>query len=595
MSPDGVTLSLIVRELQELLIQGKVERVFQPEQHEIILNIRRPGQGYRLLLSAQAEGARVHLTEKEKKNPPSPPLFCLVLRKHLEGSRLLRIEQIALDRILRFTFTRLEESGVSQERTLVVEIMGKHSNIILLEPKTETIIDGIKRYSHALSRYREVLPGRPYLPPPAQEKIHPLDLDEDKFRETLLKGPWGETLAELLTHHIAGIGPVLGREITVRAGLDCDLRLEYCGEHELRALWLAFQKLVPPLLRGESRPTLIYEGNRPICCAPVPLVQYQGLRAVAQQSMNQALDQYYAARQELGRFQQLLSTLKSTVKREEERCLKKISLSRQALAEAEKAEKYRLQGEMLLAHLHQIPRGQEQVVLPNLYDPDAPPVEIELNPSLTPSQNAQQLFRKYAKARNTLNFAKKQIAQAEEEQKYLASIRNALDQAETLQELDEIRTELEEEGYLKAKNKKQVKGKGQTSKLRPQILRFTSPDGFEILVGKNNRQNDYLTMRLAKDEDLWLHAKDTAGAHVVVKAQPGRTIPPETLEQAARLAAYFSEARHSSKVPVDYTNRKNVSKPTGARPGFVIYENYETIFVNPEEPEKAPRLSNPEG
>ncbi|MDH7576476.1 MAG: NFACT RNA binding domain-containing protein [Bacillota bacterium] len=586
MSPDGITLSVIVRELQELLIQGKVERIFQPEEHEIILHIRRPGQSFRLLLSAQAENARVHLTGKEKKNPPSPPLFCLVLRKYLEGSRLIRIEQVDLDRVLRLTFTRLEESGLYQEKILIVEIMGKHSNIILLEPKTGLIIDGIKRYSHAVSRHREVLPGRPYLPPPAQNKVHPLDLTEEMFRETLLKGPWEKPTSELISCHIAGIGPVLGREIAARAGLDCDLRLEYCGEHELRTLWTAFQKAVPPLLQGDYQPTLIFERKRPICYAPVALIQYQGLRAVSQKSMNQILDQYYTVRQEINRYQQLLNTLKNTVKREQERCLKKILISQQVQAEAEKALGYRLQGEMLLAHLHQIPRGQKHVVLPNLYEPEAPPVEIELNPSLTPSQNAQQLFRKYTKARNTLNFVREQMMQTAGEQKYLASVLTALDQAETLQELEEIRTELEEAGYIKAKNRKHKKGKREASNLQPQILRFTSPEGFEILVGKNNKQNDYLTMRLAKNDDLWLHAKDVAGSHVVIKAQPGRSIPPATLERAAQLAAYYSEARHSSKVPVDYTKRKNVSKPARARPGYVIYENYETVFVAPTEPER---------
>ncbi|HAA89257.1 MAG: Fibronectin-binding A domain-containing protein [Thermoanaerobacterales bacterium 50_218] len=584
MSPDGITLSLIVKELQELLLQGRVEKILQPEQLVVIITIRRPGASFHLLLSAQAENARVHLTNREKgKKNSSPPLFCLVLRKHLEGSRLIKIEQEDLDRILYFTFSGIGETGELQEKILVVEIMGKHSNIILVDPKTRMIIDGIKRYSHALSRHREVLPGRPYIAPPAQNKVDPRHLDEESFREILLRNPLEKRVEEIIFRNIAGIGPTLAREIVTRAGLDGDLCLEFCGEHELRVLWSGFQKVVTPLLDGNYQPTLIFDNNRPVCFAPLPLEQYSGFRSQPQETINQAIDLYYQEKIRAQQFQQLLNHLRNTVEREWARCLKKLDLQEEARSEAEQAEKYRILGETLLAHLHLVSRGQKEAVFPNIYNPEGPPVKIELNPALTPAENAQQIFRRYNKARNTLKIIEKQISQTQDELQYLASVRTALEQAETLEELEEIRAELEEAGYLQPKTREGKKNHKRTAK--PQILRLRSRDGFEILVGKNNKQNDYITMRLAKSEDLWLHVKDAAGAHVVIKSQPGREIPLSTLEQAAKIAAYYSEARNSSKVPVDYTKRKNVSKPQKARPGFVVYENYETILVNPELPE----------
>ncbi len=581
MSPDGITIHLITKELQALL-NGRVERVYQPEQHEILLIIRCSGQNFRLLLSAQAESARIHLTTREKANPPAPPLFCLLLRKYLEGSRLLRIEQVGLDRVVHLTFSRLDESGEFKEIAFISEIMGKHSNLILLDPQSGVIIDGIRRYSQALSRYREVLPGRPYLPPPGQQKEHPADLNLEKFIRIILQDPLDKTLEEAVFHKIAGIGPELVREALYRANLEPQLRLEYCGEYELRSLWDSIRQILSPLLEGEPIPTIVYDGKRPVCYAPVVLTQYRGLNLQKCKTVNQMLDEFYAARSAITRFQQLQIHLLGILKREMGRCTKKLVLQQQAEAEAKQADAYRIQGEMLLAHLHLVRPGQREVFVPNLYEPDTPLLQIELDPSLSPAQNAQRLFKRYDKARDSLKAIKKQVELTTEELNYLASVKTALDQAETLTELNEIKSELEETGYLKLKDT--GKTKVPAKKNPPQVVRLTSRDGLEILIGKNNRQNDYLTMRLAKDNDLWLHVKEAAGAHVIVKAKPGGEIPSTTLEEAAQIAAYFSEARHSSKVPVDYTRRKNVTKPPKARPGFVIYRDYQTILVNPAAP-----------
>jgi predicted ribosome quality control (RQC) complex YloA/Tae2 family protein len=615
MSPDGITIHLLVEELKRSILQGRVDRVYQPEQLEAVLVIRKAGQNWRLLLSAAADNARLHLTRHEQANPPSPPLFCLVMRKHLEGGRLITIAQDGLDRIVRLTFSHLGESGAYQEIMLISEIMGKHSNLVLVERQSGEIIDAIKRYSHAVSRYREVLPGRIYIPPPGQEKVHPLQLDEEGLtrllQRPLQEGGWENSLDDLLFRKIAGIGPHLAREILFRANLPPDLRLEECGAYEFRSLWQALQRIVLPLLRwtGDTppdiyRPCLVLEGKRPICYAPVPLAQYDGLHLLESATLNEAADEFYASRTAQARFQQLQSTLAAIVRQQLARCGKKLALQQRSQAEADRDQDCRLQGEMLLAHLHLIAKGQTQAVLPNLYDPEAPPLTIELDPSLTPSQNARRLFHRYEKARDSMKIIGRHIAGTREEMAYLASVQTALEQAETGDELEEIAAELEEAGYKKARNRgrgsadrrsrdltaggrggRDRKAAGSPKRLPPQVSRLVLGDGLEILFGRNNKQNDYLTMRLARKDDLWLHAKDAPGAHVVIRSQPGREIPDPVLEKAARLAAYYSDGRYAAKVPVDYTLRKNVWKPANARPGFVLYDNYRTILAAPEPPE----------
>lgn len=584
MSPDGITLNLIIRELQEMLIPSRVERIYQPEKQEIVLNLRSSRKSHRLLISAQAENARLHLTTQEKKNPLTPPLFCTVLRKYLEGSRLTAIKQKGLDRVVNITFSRIAESGEFQDLVLVVEIMGKHSNIILLDPSNR-IIDGIKRYSHTLSRHREVLPGREYVAPPSQNKVHPLDLSEDRFVQLMIGQPLEKSLQAILFQQIEGLSPVLAKEIVLQAGIEPELRLEYCGEHELRSLWRSLLNFLFPLLNGKMLvPVVVYEGKQPVFYTPCPFTQYQGLTLTHCSSVNEALDKFYQARLEINTFQQTKAHLAALIKHELSRLNKKLLAQEQDEAEAQKAMKYRLQGEMIYAHLHTIEKGAREATLPNLYEPESPPIKITLDPSLSAAQNAQRLFHKYNKARDTLKSLQKHKKETIAEIRYLSTIQFALEEADTLKELHEIQAELVEAGYLHSKEKNKDKKKLQ-KKEAPQIKQITSQDGFTILIGKNNKQNDYLTMRLAKDEDYWLHAKESAGAHVVVKSKPGQEVPPTTLEEAAGLAAYFSEARHSSKVPVDCTKRKNVSKPAGARPGFVIYRNYETFYVNPKAPE----------
>lgn len=584
MSPDGITLNLITRELQKVLLSGRVERIYQPKKQEIILMIRSSGKNQRLLLSSKADSASLHLTTQEKKNPLSAPQFCMVLRKYLEGSRLTAIKQVGLDRIVQLTFNHLSESGEFKDLLLIIEIMGKHSNIILVNPESNQIIDGIRRYSHALSRYREVLPGRPYLSPPAQKKAHPLKLDEDRFIELMLNNPLDIPLAKVIFSVIEGLGPVLAQEISVRAGLDPSLHLEYCGAHELQSLWQELQNTIVPLLNGEnSEPTIIFHEKEPTACAPIMLTQYQDFKNARSETANEMLDLFYTAQFDLNRFQQIHNHLTHVVKGELGHRSKKILNLEQDLTEANDALKLRIWGDTIFAHLHRVKPGTQEVSLPNIYEPKGPPLKIKLSPSLTASQNAQNFFRKYNKARDSLKIIEKNKKKTTAEIHYLNSVMIGLKHADTLSELKEIQSELEEAGYLHTKEKKKQKKKEQRKEI-PQVKQVTSQDGFTILIGKNNKQNDYLTMRLAKNDDYWLHVKDSAGAHVIIKCSPGQDVPPSTLEEAAELAAYFSEAWLSTKVPVDCTKRKNVSKPAGAQPGFVIYKNHETYYVAPKAP-----------
>jgi predicted ribosome quality control (RQC) complex YloA/Tae2 family protein len=587
MSPDGITLHLIAKELRETILPGKVERVFQPERQEIILVIRSCGQSRRLLLSAKAESAAIHLTIMEKKNPLTPPQFCIVLRKYLEGSRLTDIQQVGLDRIVRFTFNRIAENGEFQDVILIVEIMGKHSNIILINPDCNRIIDGIKRYSHALSRYREVLPGRAYLSPPAQEKADPLVISEEQLSSLMLSRPLTNPLDKVLFSSLEGLGYVLAREIIVRSGLDPELQLEYCGAHELQSLWRTIQELIPSLHRGEKvEPTVAFQERHPAACAPVSLTQYDKLKTVKCSTVNEMLDLFYTANLEYNRFQQLQNHLVHVIRQENSRCSKKLSFQEQDKAEANSALKLRLWGETIFANLHLIKPGAREASLPNIYEPDGPHIIIKLIPSLTASQNAQRFFRKYNKARDSLMIIEKNRKKTAAEIRYLNSVEFALEEAAGLSELLEIQAELVEAGYLRLKTQEKGTNKKKPRKEAPQIRKVTSQNGFSILIGKNNKQNDYLTMRLAQPEDYWLHVKDSAGSHVIVKSAPGQEAPLPTLKEAAELAAYFSKARLSSNVPVDCTKRKNVSKPAGSRPGFVIYRNHKTFYVTPQAPQE---------
>lgn len=574
---DGFVLSAICGELAEKITGCAIDRVYQPAAEAVVLNLRQGRDRWRLFLSAHATGARAHLLTEAQENPPSPPFFCLVLRKHLEGGRIRSVRQPGLDRVLVLDVEAREETGALVRKRLVCEIMGKHSNIILLDSSGQ-VIDAVKRYSHLVSRYREVLPGRPYLPPPPQNKLNPLVLQEEEFVRTLLALPLELPLKELLPACLDGFSKTLAAEVVYRAGLPGDTVLNVCGEYELKKLWQALQELAVPAREGKFDPTLLANGGRYVDFAAFDLTHLAGLTR-QKGEMNVLVEKFYTQKERGEKLSGEKEALLKVVHKELKRLQKKLRLYEEEVRAAKGAEEYKLYGELLLANLHRLERGVHEAALENYYDPQNKVVRISLDPGLSPLENALAFFKKYNKARVSRQKAREFITEIDREITYLGSVETNLQQAGTLDDLFEIKEELAEQGYLPRREKEKRK----TPAPSPELLTFTSSDGFTILVGRNNKQNDYLTMRLARKNDVWLHARDVPGAHVVIRTE-GRLPPtPLALQEAAALAAYFSRARHSQNVPVDYTLRKNVSKPGGTRPGFVVYKEQRTINVNPAE------------
>lgn len=640
MAFDGIVLKAVSQELQEHLLQARIDRVFMPQDAEIHLVLRQPGQSYRLLLCAHPEKARVHFTWKTKPNPVSPPLFCLVLRKHLEGGHVVAIEQPGLERVLRLHIESYNELGDRVTRLLICEIMGKHSNLLLVDPETNQIIDGIRRYSSELSRYREVLPGRPYLPPPQQEKLELISLEIEELEKYLLQSPLTRPTWRVLFNLINGISPLLAREIVWRAGLSEETRLEECGSYELNRLKQTLAAVKEDIINGRFLPSLVIKKKdsqvsleeetnsfmeaaekNPLAFSvaafsALPLFQFdpQNYQTYHFSSPSQMLDLYYFLKEKQNQWKKLRQELEKTCEAQLEKAWNKYALRQESLQEVESAEEYKLKGELLISYLSQIKPGMTEISLPNFYDPEEKPVVISLEPDKSPIQNAQEYFRRYSRARRSLETVKQYLKESEEEIKYLESVKHSLALAASLEDLEEIKAELIEQGYLRRQEKhpprtgksgpkKQPAGASPPSAAavnKNAFHRFISSDGYEILAGKNNRQNDYLTMKVARKNDVWLHAKDQPGAHVIIKNPSARRseelsppywgIPPRTLEEAAQIAAYYSSSQQSSYVLVDYTLRQHVRKPTAARPGYVIYENYQTLRVRPALPEnKKPR------
>ncbi len=581
MALDGITLNLVCRELNGLLTGGRIDKIHQPEKEEIVLQVRSHGRNHKLVLSAHPEHARMHTTQEPKTNPQTPPMFCMVLRKYLEGGKILGFAQAGLERVININIQTGDELGRQVELQLLLEIMGKHSNLILADASTGNILDGIKRYSHAVSRHREVLPGRPYVAPPSQGKHDPRALHEDDFRNLLYCYPLESRVVQNLLKILDGFSPELCRELVTRAGLDPDILLADCGDYEAIRLWQALQQLLLPLTGAPYQPTLVQEKATPpktITFSYLELYQYAGCEQQAYPTLNLLLDAFYSARRAQGKLHNQRAALLKLVQAELDRLAKKLALQEEAISSGRAAEKFKLWGELITANLFRIDRGQSEVQAVDYYHPDCRTVTIPLEPQLTPNENAQAYFRMYNKGKAGISATEPLRQLTLDELKYLESVRITLNNAQSVAELAEIRQELVEQGYLKDKEKPGKREKP----AKPEPMRFRSSTGQLILVGKNNKQNDYLTLKVAKPRDIWLHVKDIPGSHVVVPLDKQEFPNDTTLEQAAALAAYFSQARGSSTVPVDYTHVRNVKKPSGAKPGMVIYDNQWTLYIDPD-------------
>lgn len=568
MPMDGFTLHFLARELREALVGARVDRAVQPERDEVLLTMRNHNENFNVLFSASAGCARAHITRVKKNNPLEPPMLCMLLRKHLSGARVTDVRQIDCDRILEIAFEHFDELGERTTKTLVCEFMGKHSNLIFLTADGK-IIDSARHVTEQISSVRQVLPGLYYQRPPAHGKLPFLALEPAALAARLAEAP--KTLHKALSECVSGLSTQTAREIAYRTLGD---ESASTGSLAPEAVAEAVVRVIQEML-GEFSPALLYAPGEdaPIDAVPIPFKSRAHLDCRPMPSLSAALDEFYRARDLAERMQQKSAALHRVLKNNLERSEKKLAIQEEALLNCERAEDYRIKGELLMANLHLVSKGAKRVSVPNYYDEALTPMEIELDERISPAQNAQRYFKRYQKARSARKFALEQKAIAQEEIRYLASQLLALETCTEEAELAEIREELEKLGYVRANhNRRQMK------KLPPSTpLRFTAPSGAEIFVGKNNRQNDELTFS-AKPGYVWLHAKDMPGSHVII----ARENPDEaTIRFAASLAARYSSGRESGRVPIDYALKKYVKKPSGAKPGFVTYTNQKTLYAEP--------------
>ncbi|KMY53560.1 hypothetical protein AC623_05805 [Bacillus sp. FJAT-27231] len=560
MSFDGLFTRAMTKELSTALQGGRVNKIHQPYKNEVILIIRAKGKNHKLLLSAHPSYARVQLTEESYENPKEPPLFCMMMRKHLEGAVLDSIEQAGLDRLVIFHFRGKNEIGDIAYKQLYVEIMGRHSNIILVDQQKGTIIDSVKHISAAVNSYRTVLPGYDYVYPPAQDKVNPLTAtEEDIIRQLDFNSG---RLDRQLVAHFSGFSPLIAKEIIHQSGLA-----------NRETLPRTFIQEMEPIREHHYTPTLI-EHEQKSAFYLKDLQHLPGERKTFE-SLSELLDRFYVGKADRDRVKQQANDIERLLKNEKEKNETKLVKLEQTLKEAENADRFQLYGELLTAHLYAVEKGMKEIEVVNYYDEAGGKITIPLDPQKTPSENAQKLFSKYQKAKNAILAVNEQIENTNAELSYIDHLLQQIESASP-KDIEEIREELIDEGYMKAKSSKKKK----LANSKPELETYEASDGTLIFVGKNNKQNDYLTNKFARRDEIWLHTKDIPGSHVVIRSEE----PAEdTILEAANLAAYFSKAKSSSSVPVDFTTVRHVKKPSGAKPGFVIYDHQQTVYVTPNE------------
>ena len=558
MSFDGVFTHAMIQELKTEVLSGRISKIHQPYENEVVLVIRARGKNKRLLLSAHPSYARVQLTEIAYGNPETPPNFVMMLRKYLEGAILESIHQIENDRVIHFTFSKRNELGDLQNIVLIVELMGRHSTIVLLNKETGKILDAIKHIGSSQNTYRSLLPGVDYVAPPLQTQRNPFEVEKEAIFHRLSQAE--ELTGNYLQQQFQGFGRDTADELAYRFAK---------RPNEKMAVWTDFFSAI-----DHVQPTLTTVGQKEYF---TPIL-YENLanqttEVTSYETLSQLLDAFYGDKAEKDRVKQQGGELLRKMENELKRNKTKLKKRQKTLADSENAEEFRRDGELLTTFMTQVPRGASKVELPNYYEENQL-LTIQLNPALSPNQNAQKYFQKYQKLKNAVKLIGQQIQETKDEIAYLESVLAQLEIAGPM-DLSVIKEELTEQGYIrKRKNKKQK----QEKKSQPE--RFLSSDGTQLLVGKNNLQNDQLTLRTAKKTDYWLHAKDIPGSHVIIKSDDPTQ---ETILEAAELAAFYSKYRHSAQVPVDVVQVKHIRKPNGAKPGYVIYENQKTVYVTPEE------------
>lgn len=573
MALDGITLSMLKNEISEKLIGARVDKIHQPSKEELVIALRWNGGNGKLLISASASGPRIHFTESSVDNPKNPPMFCMLMRKHLSGAKLVEIEQFGLERMLHISFSTYNEFGDPVIIKLVVEIMGRHSNIMLIGPDGR-IIDAIKRVTADMSSVRQVMPGMTYVFPPAQNKLNTLDIDCMELASRLKNGR-DIPLSKALMENLDGVSPIVCREISEIVTGGFDTKAHDLTNDDFEKLASCLEKISESIKNGNADPYMVIEENgHPLDFTFIKVSQYGDATEVRKfGSFSEMLDKFYSKRSGADRMKQRSNDLFKFVTNLADRISRKLDVQRQELARSTERDILRVKGELIHANLWMIEKGMTSVVLENYYD-NCKPVEVKLDPRLTPNQNAQHYFSEYRKADTAERMLKKFIEKGEAELSYIESVFDLLSRARTDDEVVAIREELVSQGYLKNHRKNNQK----PVKLAPK--EYISSDGFRILCGRNNIQNDKLTFKDSRKNDIWLHTQKIHGSHTVIVTE-GREVPETTIQQAAIVAAYNSKARESSLVPVDYTEIRNVKKPSGSAPGKAVYEHYKTAYVRP--------------
>lgn len=568
MALDGIVIANMVQELNDTICGGKINKIAQPENDELMLTIKNQKNQYRLLISAGASLPLIYLTQVNKHSPMTAPNFCMLLRKHIGSGKILRVWQPGLERIINFEIEHLNELGDVCRKTLVVEIMGKHSNIIFCNEEG-MIIDSIKHVSLQMSSVREVLPGRTYFIPETQHKWNPLEVSAETFAAEISAKPMA--LAKALYTTFTGISPLTAEEICHRASLESAQSANSFSELELTHLYRIFSFIMEDVKNGTFTPNIIFQGEEPVDFSSIQLTQYQDKTTAKYPTISEVLENYYAVKNTITRIRQKSSDLRRIVQTALERNRKKYDLQLKQLKDTEKRDKHKVYGELINTYGYNLEPGAKKLEALNYYTNEM--ITIPMDPTLTPQENAKKNFDKYNKLKRTFEALTDLIEETQDEIKHLESISTSLDIALSEEDLVQVKEELMDYGYIKRKYT------GKKVKITSKPFHYLSSDGFHMYVGKNNFQNDELTFKIATGNDWWFHAKGAPGSHVIVKAN-NEELPDRTFEEAARLAAYYSKNRSAEKVEIDYVEKKHVKKTNGGKPGFVIYHTNYSMLID---------------
>lgn len=579
---DAVCLLGTVREIDARIVGGRIDKIYQPERDEIVLSIRLMHGGVKLLLSVGAGAPRMHFIETARENPAAPPMFCMLLRKHLQGAKIVSVTSPDMERMAIITCDTVDEMGVPSKKYVAVELMGKYSNIILYDAEGR-ILDAVKRIDGDTSGKRQVLPGLFYRMPPPQDKSNLLEVSRVGVTAAIHAAQDDTAIDRWILGHFKGLSPLLCRELACRACGETEKQMCDLTDSERASLADVFADFVQMIEDNRLKPYLLTraEDGEVFDYTVMPVTQYGALMQNTQaESFSKLLADFYEKKSSVERIRRRAQNMTHTIQNARDRVRRKLAAQRKELSSSQKRDKYKRRGDLITANLYQIAPGSRKVKVIDYFDPNCPEIELDLDIRLSPQQNAQKQFKLYTKAKNAEEKLTEQIMQGEQELLYLDSVLEAITEAENLTDLAQIHEELVATGYLSAKQDKKKRRHAKPVQGKP--FHYRTSDGFDIFAGKNNTQNDLLTLKTAFKSDMWFHTQKIHGSHVILVCD-GREPTNEAMTEAAEIAAWHSQARGSAQIPVDYSQVRNIKKPNGAKPGMVIYHVYQTAFVTPEE------------